>query len=291
MSKTLGFRAHDFGTFNSVEALASAVASHRNPAVIQLAFQKALANAPSMDSFTEDFALQTSKTLKAHGVSIAVLGCYINPVHPDPAILEQHLSRFERFLRFNKAFGCQVVGTETGSARPDCDLHTAEPRYFDTLLHSVERLVKAAEKYDGIVAIEAVARQHTLSTVERMSRVLEKFPSDHLKVIYDPVNLTPWLGIPEKDGSYRTQPSAEAQEAFFRHAFDAFGTRIAAIHAKDYVLDENGIKVGDKSLGTGVVDWKLFFSLLDEYGIDVPILLEDLNPATVDKATAHLDSF
>lgn len=293
MSKTLGFRAHDFGSFDSVDGLAGTIASHLSPSVIQFAFPKVLRNAPSPDAFTEDFALQSAGALKKHDVSIAVLGCYINPVHPDSDQRELHLSRFERYLRFANAFGCPVVGTETGSARPDCgyDLRTAEPGYFDTLLRSVERLLVSAERYNSIIALEAVAKVHTICSIERLARVLELFPSDHLKVIYDPVNLAPWSGIPEKDGSVRAIPSRKAQETFFRSAFDPFGSRIVAIHAKDYILDDNGVKIGDKSLGTGVMDWLLFFNLLDEYEIDVPILLENLDPLTVDQAIARLSTF
>lgn len=193
-------------------------------------------------------------------------------------------------MRFSRAFGCPVVGTETGSARPDCgyDLRTAEPLYFDTLLRSVERLLTTAERYDAIVALEPVAKVHTICSVERMVHVLEKFPSEHLKVIYDPVNLTPWSGIPERDGSVRAVPTREAQETFFRSAFNAFAHRIVAIHAKDYILDENGVKAGDKSLGTGVMDWELFFSLMDEYHVTAPVLLENQNPMTVDQTIARL---
>ena len=40
----------------------------------------------------------------------------------------------------------------------------------------------------------------------------------------------------------------------------------------------------------GVVDWSVIFSLLREYGIDVPILLENLKPSTLKETLLYLDS-
>ena len=123
-----------------------------------------------------------------------------------------------------------------------------------------------------------------------MRRVMDTFKSDNLKVIYDPINLTSWLGMEEPDGSVRSKPSKEAVEKAIRHDLDLLAPYIVAIHAKNYILDSNGWKIGNKALMEGVVDWSVIFHLLREYGIDVPVLLENLNPATLKETLAYLNT-
>lgn len=289
----IGFRAHDFGTFTTADELAATIETFQKPAGIQLALKKVIPSAKDASEYTPEYIDGIRLALAAHGVHVSVIGCYINPVHPDPEQRDAQLKRFETHLKFNREFGCPVVGTETGSLNPDCSYHpdTSEPAVFDTFRRSIERLLETAQRYDGIVAIEPVSRQHTICSVPRMARLLELFDTPHLRVIYDPVNLTPWTGITEQDGSVRKHPTREAQLAFFQEALDAFGDRIVAIHAKDYVLNDAGWKIGDLPIGTGVMDWKLFAQELQKRNINVPFLLENLNPATLPQTLDYLNQF
>ena len=75
-----------------------------------------------------------------------------------------------------------------------------------------------------------------------------------------------------------------------RADLDLLAPYIVAVHAKNYVLDSNGWKIGNKALMEGVVDWAVIFNLLREYKIDVPVLLENLNPATLKETLAYLDT-
>ena len=287
----IGYRAHDFGSFESAEALGERIESIR-PGCIQLALNKVIPTARPWQEWDEEYISDIAATLHRHGVDIAIIGCYINPVHPDPSAREDHLRRFERNLELHKEFGCRYVGTETGSANPDCSYNplTFEEENFSLFLSSVERLLRKAEDVGAVVTLEAVSRQHTICSAKRMRRVLDTFRSDNLKVIYDPINLTSWLGIEEEDGSVREKPSKEAVERAVRADLDLLAPDIVAIHAKNYVLDSNGWKIGNKPLMEGVVDWSVIFSLLREYGIDVPILLENLKPSTLKETLLYLDS-
>lgn len=289
----IGFRAHDFGTFSSVSALAETVAAIKTPSFIQLALGKAVKPSKPWQEWDEEYIAGVAKELSDKGVGIAIVGCYINPVHPDEEERNKHLERFEKSLSLNKAFGCRIVGTETGSWTKDIsyNIETYTEKVFSVFLKSIERMVKAAEKYDAICAIEAVSYHHTICSVERMARVLETFPSDHLKVIYDPVNLIPINGIREKDGCFPAVASQEAQRDFYIQALDAYQDRICAIHCKDYVLDEKGFKIGNIPALTGVFDWKNFFKELRERNLDVPVLLENHNPATLKETLSALSEF
>ncbi len=289
----IGFRAHDIGKFDSVESLASTIETYKKESKIQLALNKVIPSSPKWTEYTEEYITSVRDTLKRHSVSVAIVGCYINPVHPDEDARAEHLKRFERSLELNKAFGCPYVATETGSANPDCSYNaaTSEEKTFTIFLKSVEQLLKKAEDVNACVTLEAVTRQHTICSAERMRRVLDTFRSDHLKVIYDPVNLTSWLGIEELDGSVRAVPSKEAIQRKVRHDIELLSPeKIVAIHCKNYVLDEKGWKIGNKATLEGVIDWSVIFSLLREYKIDVPVLLENLNPSTLRETLLYLDT-
>lgn len=274
----LGLRAHDYGKNVSPEELAEILAAY-NLASIQLALAKALSGSPGPGALSPGYARRIRQILEERRIAVAVLGCYINPVHPDPELRERQLRSFEEHLRFVRDFGCALVGTETGSCNGDCSFHpdTEKPATFDLLCRSLERLIKTAEKCGSIVAIEAVADQHTVSGVEKMGQVLRRLASPALKVIYDPVNLIPNAGL------------NESQEQFFTRAFDTFGDEIAAIHAKDFRC-EGGRKNGALSAGAGDLDYKALLRIVNERKPGIDILLEDSNPAKVKEAMAFLQN-
>lgn len=291
--KQIGLRAHDLGKFNTIADLASTIALYGDHVPIQLALSKVLRTTVPAEGFSESFITSVRDDLASKGAYVGVFGCYINPVHPDKAVREEHLKRFETHLAYANLLGCPLVGTETGSFSPDCSYNssTADPNMLDDLYRSIERLVETAAKYHAIVGVEAVSKQHTISSIERMAKLVRTFDTPHLQVIYDPTNLVPWIGIPEKDGSCRAIPSFEAQKDFFCSALDAFGDKIAALHVKDYRLDEQGYKIGDLTVGEGVLDWKFLFGELRRRNIEVPALLENLTVSSLKETLALLGTY
>ena len=272
----IGLRAHDYGRNVPPEELAKTLCAYR-PASVQLAPAKALSGSPGSGGFSPGYARKVRQILEAENISIAVLGCYINPVHPDPLARENQLCVFEEHLRFARDFGCALVGTETGSCNADCSFHpdTDKPAVFDLLCRSLERLLRTAEKCGASVAIEAVADQHTISGIEKMEQVLRRLASPALKVIYDPVNLIPANGL------------RESQERFFTQAFDAFGADIAAVHAKDFRMEGNK-KNGALPAGTGEMDYGALLRIIMERKPGIDILLEDTGPQTGRRAMDFL---
>ncbi|MHB9294102.1 hypothetical protein Holit_03228 [Hollandina sp. SP2] len=273
----IGLRAHDYGKLPP-EQLADTLAAFK-PASIQLALAKAFPGAPRPGGLNSGYARSIRDIFRRRGISIAVLGCYINPVHPDAEEREKMLCSFEEHLHFARDFSCPIVGTETGSPHPDSSWHpdTQKPATFDRLCCSVERLLTCAEKCGSLVGIEPVADQHTIATIEKMAKLLERFPSPSLKVIYDPVNLIPRSGLTEDQG------------AFFTRAFDSFGDHIVAIHAKDFRM-EGGRKSSALPAGTGELDYPSFLALLARRKPGIDIILENSNPVTVLKAIRFLQT-
>lgn len=263
-----GLRAHDFGRRTAVD-LARTLAPYQ-PASIQLALSKALADFPgNPGSLSPGAARQIRDTFAERKIAVSILGCYINPIHPDPQEREKSLRRFEEHLRFARDFGCAVVGTETGSMNADCSWHpdTAGKAAFDQLTKSVERLASTAERTGAVVGIEPVAHQHTVHTVGLMAELLRRVDSPALGVIWDPVNLIPLSGL---EGS---------QEAFFNEALEAFGDRIVAVHLKDFRI-VGGKKDGTLPAGTGDLDLPLLIRLLRQRKPGIDVLLENTGPET-----------
>lgn len=273
-----GLRAHDIGQLPA-EQLADALAQYQ-PSSIQLALSKALSDSASTTgSLSPGYARRLRQIFEGRGIAIAVLGCYINPVHPDPDKRNQDLARFEEHLRFVRDFGCAVVGTETGYRSVDGSFHpdTDNAETFDLLCHSLERLLRTAEASAAIIGVEAVAGKHTISSIEKMETLLHRLDSPNLQVIYDPVNLIPLEGL------------SETQESFFHRAMTAFGSRIVAVHAKDFRM-QAGQKKGPLPAGTGELDYPSLFRLLNQQKPWIDVLLEDCSPTSAGPALAFLRS-
>ena len=266
----IGLRAHDYGRLPPAE-LAQTVAAYGAES-IQLALSKALSCPPAAGSLSPGYARCLRKTFEERGVAVAVLGCYINPVHPDQDERERSLRLFEEHLRFCRDFGCSLVGTETGSGSPDCSRH---PEAFDLLCFYVERLLNTAEKCGSMVGIEPVADRHILSSIELAEKLIKRLPSPALAFIYDPVNLIPEDGL------------SCSQEAFFREALGVLGSRIMAVHLKDFRM-KDGKKNGDLPAGSGELDWPCLLTLLMEKKPGVDLLLENSGPGTGRRCIAFL---
>jgi len=270
-----GLRAHDFGRLPPA-SLADKLAFYK-PECIQLARSKAFPeetqSQAGMAGTDSENARSIARVFAEKNISIAVLGCYINPVHPDADAREVQLRRFEEHLRLACDFGAAIVGTETGSLNPDSSFHpgTQASRVFDRLCTSIERLVRAAESYGAMVGIEPVADSHVLSTIDKTVALLERFPSPSLGILFDPVNLIPARRIPEN------------QAFFLQQAFSAFGSRIAAVHVKDY-RNVEGIKSAALPAGTGDFDLESFFRLLWKYKPSADVILENTSSETAAEA-------
>lgn len=271
-----GIRAHDVGCLPP-EELAEAVRL-RGFSAVHLALPKALPGfRPVAGNLTQDIARSVGAGFARHGVAIAVLGCYINPVHPDPAALEAGLLRFEEMLRHARSFGCPVVATETGSLNPDCSFHpgTTDEKVFDRAVASFRRLARVAEAEGVTLAVEGVAHNHTISTHDKMERLIAEVASPRLGVLYDPANFL----ATDDEGRL---------EAAVDDALDRFGPRLVAVHAKDCRIS-GGTKVGDLPAGTGHVPYRRFFERLAQLP-PVPILVEDVNSTTLGPALEYLKS-
>lgn len=257
-----GLRAHDFGR-SSAALLASRIAA-QGASCVQLALGKAIEGlelGPGV--INADMASAIRRDFERHQLQIAVLGCYINPIHPEIAVRNGLLDLFREHLRHARDFGCNIVALETGSVNADYSPHPDNhgETAFHTLVVSIAELVREAERCGVVVGVEAVT-SHVISTPEKMSRLLDEIPSPNLQVVFDPVNL---LTI-ENHGE---------QDAMMEDAFRRFGNRIAVIHAKDFVVNDGELLF--VAPGSGSLNRPLLFSLAQTHLRDALIVLEEVD--------------
>ncbi len=271
----LGVRAHDFGKL-PVDELAARI-GRKGFSCVQLAPTKALAGFDTdAGRLSPGFAGRVREAFQRRHIRIAVLGCYINPVDSNVAQRGRQLARFKEYLRHARDFGCSVVGTETGSLNADYSFHPGNrgEDTFQTLLAGVRELVAEAETFGVFVGIEGVER-YVISDPPRMKRLIDDVGSNHLQVIFDPVNLL-------SAGNHRRQ------DDIMKQAFELFGDRIAILHAKDFVVEEGRIR--SVLAGRGMLNYGLLAELITARKPGIDILMEDTDPATVAAGARFLRS-
>jgi Sugar phosphate isomerases/epimerases len=268
-----GMRCHDV-IHNNLEGLAESI-QEKNFKSVHLALTKVKTDFDFKKSrITPGMAKHVRDTFGKRGISIDILGCYVNLAHPDDAELKVLLDRFKEHIRFARDFGCSLVGTETGALNKEYvegPENNTEEAFLRTL-NSVKELVKEAEKFGVIVAIEGVAK-HVINTPERMKRVLDNIDSNNLQVIFDPTN-------------YITPENYKNQDELIKKAFDLFGDRIVAVHAKDFICEDNEIKLAP--IGKGLLNYELLLSELKQKYPYIDIFFESTKPEHVDDSIEYI---
>lgn len=223
----LGIRAHDFPG-HSPELIAKL--KHYRFSHIQLAVRKSFpASVPSLSSLSPGTAVYYGESFRQAGIKIAVLGCYVNIIDPDPDKRTQALQDFSTHLRLARDFGASLVGTETGSVGNGYTPDNFTEEAFQEVVNSVKWMVAEAERFGVTVGIEA-GQNHPLHSVRLTKRLLELVPSNNLQIILDCANLM-------SPDNYRQQEKVIAE------ALEQLGERIAVIHLKDFTVEDGKIVI------------------------------------------------
>lgn len=271
MKMNIGVRAHDYGR-HTPEELAM-ILKNAGFDSCQLALSKALTGMDaSVGKLNPGLCYNIRRAFEKAEIQISVLGCYIEPSIPDDEQRAYQVARFREHVMYARQLGANVIGTETTNFR---DLDESErPIRFGYLVDSVLQMVEAAERNGVIVGIEPVA-VHTLNTPELTARLLDIVASDHLQIIFDPVNLI-------------TVDNISRQDELLDRCFDAFGDRIVALHCKDVVLENGELKRG--ILGEGCLNYNKLMGWLKENRPGLNLIREGADPATAHKDIAFLKS-
>lgn len=243
----LGIRLHDVNTAASLEEKTMEAraekAKQEGFSCVHLAYQKVIAGV-SFDAaaLNEGLACYTKRVFQEQKLDIAVLGCYLNLAHPDPAELAKIKSRYFGHLRVAALAGCSVVGTETGAPNPQykLDANTHSREALDTFIRNLAEVVERAEHWGVSMAIEPVWN-HIVYNADRAVEVLKAIQSPNLRIILDPVNLL-------------YMENADTREAIFQDAFEKLCDHIAVVHLKDFVRRDG--KLVSVAAGTGEMNYE-----------------------------------
>lgn len=276
----LGCRAHDLGKTTAGELAGRIVDAGFQSA--QLALPKALLDAPEAGELSAEYARGVAKSFADRGAAIAVLGCYINPIHPDQAERERGIARFKEHLRFAKDFSTgkggyldfPVVATETGSFNADCSAHrdNSGDRALGLLVDALSEIAQAAESCGSIACVEGVVR-HVASTPARLRKAIDAVGSPNLMVLFDPVN-------------YLDENNYAGQERMLDEAFDLLADRMLVVHSKDFRMAGGRLEVCPP--GSGGLDYERLLRFIRETRPAVDILIEDLRRVDMASASAFV---
>lgn len=242
----IGIRLHDINTKLSAEKQTmearAAKAREEGFSCVHLAFSKVIKGTAFDDcALTDGLAFHTKRVFARNDLDVAVLGCYLNLAHPEPARLRDIQSRYFGHIRVAALMGAGVVGTETGAPnaeyKTDANTHTEEA--LESFIRGLAPVVERAEHWGVSVAIEPVWK-HIVCDADRAVQVLRAIQSPNLRIIFDPVNLL-YSG------------NVDDRERVFGEAMDRLAEHIAVVHLKDFVREGEELKAC--AAGTGEMDY------------------------------------
>jgi sugar phosphate isomerase/epimerase len=207
-----------------------------------------------------------------HGIEIAAVFGYVNPIDPVPEQRKQGDARLETLLTNWRRLGCRNVSTETGTFNTkspwlEAPENETEEGYLQCRA-ALERWAKVAEKAGAVLSVEAYWR-NVIGSIDRADRLLREVGSPALKLVMDPNNYF------RKEDLPKMQPMLE--EMFHR-----LGGQIVVAHAKDVKPAPEGTEL--PASGKGVLDYPLFLRLLAQLDRPLDLILEHLTLDDVPRA-------
>ena len=110
----LGLRLHDAEKLPMGQLLP--VVRQKGFTCCHLALSKLLKDIPcTAGALTPGYAHYLRRVFWENRLDIAVLGNYLNLLHPDEDYLKTAMEKYYAHIRFASLLGCGMVGTETGA--------------------------------------------------------------------------------------------------------------------------------------------------------------------------------
>jgi sugar phosphate isomerase/epimerase len=221
-----------------------------------------------VDGMTKAQASEVAGAVAERGLAISALGYYPNPLHAEAGHREQVIGHLKKVIAAAGLMGVPVVNTFVGG---------------DRALNVEQNWERATQIFPEIVAH---ARDHGLTLAFENCPMIfsyDEWPGGH-NIAYSPKI---WRRILEWDGvGMNYDPSHLVWQMIDQRRFiREFGSRMVHVHAKDVMIDrdglyENGVmSVGmgwqvPRMPGLGDIDWADIFSGLYRAGYDGPIIIE-----------------
>jgi sugar phosphate isomerase/epimerase len=211
------------------------------------------------------------------GVDAVALSGTFNAAHPDPAVRERYLARFQFVCQAAVDLQIPLVTLSTGSRAAD-DMWRWHPEnstaqaWADSLA-TLRAVASIAARYDLRVAFEP-ERNNVVSTAELAVRMLEQVGSDRMGTIFDAANLLTQEIV--ANGTV---------EATITDAAQRLRGVVWLAHAKELRFPEQELPAG-----AGIVPWRLVIEQLDGIGYEGPLVIHGLQERDVPAALSSLRS-
>lgn len=223
-----------------------------------------------VDGLSHAKAQDIAAELTAKGLGISGLGYYPNPLHPDPEHRKRVIAHLRAVITAAALLGVRVVNTFVGGDRAltlDQNWTRAQTIFPDIVKHAQDAGVTLAfENCPMIFSPDEWPGGHNIAYAPRIWRRIFAEWGEGVGMNFDPSHLI-WQMID--------------MDRFIAE----FGPRMVHVHAKDLMIDKNGLYDNGilsagmgwqvpRMPGLGDVDWPGFFAGLYQSGYDGPIIIE-----------------
>lgn len=222
-------------------------------------------------TLSQQDAGRINATLSKHNLSISALGYYPNPLDPDPHMQKFAINHLKKVVKAANILGVDTVGTFIGR-----DQYKNVDENFDSFSKIWPDIVHFAGDHQIKIAIENCPMifsndewpggKNLASTPAIWRRMWEIIPDENFGLNLDPSHLI-------------------LQMIDYQRVVQEFGSRIFHVHAKDLMIDWNGVYhhgVLSQGMGwqiprlpgLGDVRWDKFIAALYATGYDHVISVE-----------------
>ncbi|HVN05772.1 MAG TPA: sugar phosphate isomerase/epimerase [Bryobacteraceae bacterium] len=215
------------------------------------------------------------RALDGRRIIHAALSATFNIIHPDPRVRAAAFDGFAVLARSARSLGTRVLTISTGTRDPE-DMWRKHPDNSrqDTwrdMLASMSRIAAVAEQYDVTAALEP-EQANVIDSAPKARALLDTLGSNHVKILIDAANLLNLTNLAR-------------QKFVLEEAFDQLGSDTVLAHAKEYSADG---QLGNLALGRGVVDFRLYVSLLRSTSEEIPLIMHGFPEHDVAESIAYL---
>ncbi len=224
----------------------------------------------NVDGLTTTQGKDIVDALTGKGIEVSGLGYYPNPLHTDASHREEVIAHLKKVITAAGAMGLSVVNTFVGGDRSlnlDENWARAQGIISPIVDHARGQGVRLCfENCPMIFSYDEWPGGHNIAYSPKIWRRIFEEWGDDVGMNFDPSHLI-WQFID--------------QTRFIKE----FGPHIAHVHAKDLMVDHDGLyehgimSAGmgwqvPRLCGLGDVDWSGFFSGLYRVGYDGPVIIE-----------------
>ena len=272
---TLGIFAKTFAR-PTVEDVFDGVAHHGLRCV---QFNFACAGLPNMpDQINTEMLGRIRRAATESQIAIAAVSGTFNMIHPDKVQPREGIRRLRVLASVCSEIGTSIIALCTGTRdpenmwrrHPDNDLGDA---WLD-LVGSMSQALAIADEFNLTLGIEPEVG-NVVDSATKARRLLDDMKSPRLKIIMDGANIF----HPEKLPRMRE---------ILDEAFELLGRDIVLAHAKELGRDGHA---GGLALGTGVLDWDRYLTLLEKANYNGTLVLHGFEERDVAASVNFLNQF